>query len=115
MQNYMWNFDDRVLLCVQLLTLLPTEHSWIVSTYHISMNAFSFSVLMLNIHKAYSRIGQHLPLLADESQICAHGAQQRCALKSGKLRPALDYCWKALSDIDFIKPIELFPLVTISH
>ncbi|KAF1957271.1 hypothetical protein CC80DRAFT_592570 [Byssothecium circinans] len=115
MQNYRWDFDDWVPVRMQLLTLSPTEHFWIFGTHHISMDAFSFSVLMLDIHKAYSTRGQHLPPLADESQIHAQGAQQRRALKSGMLRPALDHHRKALSGIDFTKPIELFPFSKTSH
>ncbi|KAH7062709.1 hypothetical protein BKA63DRAFT_573005 [Paraphoma chrysanthemicola] len=115
MQNYNWNFDDWVPLRMQLLTLSPTEHYWIVGTHHISMDAFSFSVLMLDIHRAYSTTGYHLPQLADDSQIYAQGAQQRRALESGKLRPALDHYRKAFSSIDFAKPIELFPFATTSH
>nr|QCQ29632.1 polyketide synthase-nonribosomal peptide synthase [Alternaria oxytropis] len=115
MQNYRWDFGDWVPLRMQLLTLSPTEHFWIVGTHHISMDAFSFSVLMLDIHKAYTTIGQHLPPLADESQIPAQGAQQRRALKSGKLRPALDFYRKVLSAIDFTKPIELFPFAKTLH
>ncbi|KAE8858945.1 hypothetical protein PTNB73_08425 [Pyrenophora teres f. teres] len=115
MQNYRWDFDDWVPLRMQILTLSPTEHFWIVGTHHISMDAFSFSVLMLDIHKAYTTVGQYLPPLADESQIRAQGAQQRLALKSGKLRPALDFYRKALSGIDFTKPIELFHFATKSH
>ncbi|KAF2682692.1 hypothetical protein K458DRAFT_453848 [Lentithecium fluviatile CBS 122367] len=107
MQSFNWDFTDWLPLRIQLLSLSPTEHFWIIGTHHISMDGLSFSVLMLDIHKAYSASGQ-LPPLPAGSQIHALGAQQRRALKSGKLRPALDYYRKALSTVDFTKPIELF-------
>lgn len=109
MQNYRWNFDDWSPLRIQLLTLSPTEHFWIIGTHHISMDGMSFSVLMLDIHKAYTASGQRLPPLAPESQIRALGTQQLRALKSGKLRPALEHYKKVFAGIDLKKPIELFP------
>lgn len=109
MQNHRWDFDDWLPLRFQLLSLSPTEHFWIIGTHHISMDGLSFSVLMLDLHKAYAASGQRLPPLAPESQIQALGAQQCRALNNGKLRPALEYYQKAFSNIDFSKPIDLFP------
>ncbi|KAH8726360.1 hypothetical protein GQ44DRAFT_613908 [Phaeosphaeriaceae sp. PMI808] len=108
MQNHKWDLNDWLPLRVQILSLSPTEHFWIIGTHHISMDAVSFSVLMLDINKAYSNPSKPLPPLAEESQLRDLGAKQRRAVKSGKLRPALDYYRKALSATDFTKPIELF-------
>ena len=108
MRNHTWDMSDWIPLRILLLSLSDTEHFLIIGTHHISMDGHSFSILMLDIQKAYYSPNQRLPPLATASQPRVLGAKLRQALRSDKMRDSLDYYRQMFSGFDLAKPIELF-------
>lgn len=112
MRNCEWNFGDWVPLRMRLLSLSDTEHYLVIGTHHISLDGYSFSVLMLDINQAYNNAhpGHLLPLppFPDTSQPRAFGAQQRSKYERGQFQPAIEHFRSIFPPADLLRPIELF-------
>ena len=108
MRNHVWDFSDWVPLRLRLLSLSDTQHYIVIGTHHISMDGYSFPVLMLDIHQAYLKPGRRLPPFPDTSQARAFGAHQRLAYDNGQFKPALEHYRAMFATTDFTRPIELF-------
>ncbi|PSR84131.1 hypothetical protein BD289DRAFT_453499 [Coniella lustricola] len=116
MRDHEWDLGDWVPVRLRLLSLSDTVHYLLMGTHHISLDGHSFTIMMMDIEKAYhyymttsSPRSNPLPPLPESSQARAFGNQQRIAYESGKFQPAIDAYRSMIPIATLQQPIELFP------
>lgn len=107
MRQHTWDLGDWVPVRLRLLSLSDTVQWLAIGAHHISLDGHSFTIMMLEIERAYNNPGQIIPL-PDHSQLRAFGEQQRIAYESGQFKSAIDSYRRMFSAKDLAQPIELF-------
>ncbi|CAI7637012.1 unnamed protein product [Penicillium glandicola] len=109
MYKHQWDFNDWAAVRLRLLSVSDTEHYMLMGSHHISLDGHSFTVMMMDIERAYNSPNKRIPQLPDSSQARAFSDKQRMTYESGTLKPSIEAYRNMLPAEDLIHPIDLFP------
>ncbi|KAB8233744.1 uncharacterized protein BDW43DRAFT_310755 [Aspergillus alliaceus] len=107
-QKYVFNIESGETIRILLLSITPSSHWLVLSFHHISIDGFSFNILLDEINALYQ--GQHLPPV--KTQFTDVMCKQRQDLQAGFRRSELAYWQQVLGKIP--DPIPLFPVAKLS-
>ena len=108
LMKYTFDLEQGDSIRVLLLSLNPTTHFLVFGFHHISIDGFSFNVLLADLNKIYA--GQSLPPVS--CQFTDFAANQRKAVESGAMKQELEY-WKSMFST-FPDPLPLFPVAKVN-
>ncbi|KGO74905.1 Acyl transferase/acyl hydrolase/lysophospholipase [Penicillium italicum] len=109
MYKHQWDFGDWAAVRLRLLSVSNTEHYMLMGSHHISLDGHSFTVMMMDIERAYNSPNKRIPQLPDSSQARAFSEKQRITYESGTLKPSIEAYRKMLPAENLVRPIDLFP------
>lgn len=107
MQSYQWDLNDWLAVRLCLLSLSDTEHYLLVGANHIVLDGHSYTIMMLDIEKAYINHDHQVPKLPETSQIRAFGAQEHMLNTACRYRHSVEYYHDMLNPKDLLVPIDL--------
>ncbi|KAL4910013.1 hypothetical protein BDW74DRAFT_186292 [Aspergillus multicolor] len=107
-QNYVFDIETGETIRILLLSLTPTTHWLVLAFHHISIDGFSFNVLLDELNSLYQK--KYLPPVT--TQFTDVMIKQRNDLQAGYKRSELAYWRNILGKIP--DPIPLFPVAKVS-
>ncbi|RDW90313.1 uncharacterized protein DSM5745_02088 [Aspergillus mulundensis] len=107
-QNYVFDIEAGETIRILLLSFTPTTHLLVLAFHHISIDGFSFNVLLDELNSLYQ--GKMLPSVT--TQFTDVMIKQRNDLQAGYKRSELAYWRNILGKIP--DPIPLFPVAKVS-
>ncbi|KAJ5592065.1 hypothetical protein N7537_008969 [Penicillium hordei] len=109
MYKHQWDLGDWAAVRLRLLSVSDMEHYMLMGSHHISLDGHSFTIMMMDIERAYNSPNKRIPQLLDLSQARAFSKKQRITYETGTLKPSIEAYRKMLPAKDLVRPIDLLP------
>lgn len=107
-RDCVFDIESGQTIRILLLSMTPSSHLLVLAFHHISIDGFSFNILLDELNALYQ--GQQLPEVTMQFTDVMH--RQRQELQSGLKRSELSYWRETLGKIP--DPIPLFPVAKVN-